>query len=88
MILCVLDSRNLLFSEPRQAIYELDDFSAEVWRSLERGLTEEEIAKKMMLAGARFREVREAVAASVQKLREIEASDSAPQPRESSCRSD
>ena len=72
LILAVLDQRNLLFSEARQAVYELDDLSAHVWRCLDSRLAPEQIVADMVQAGAEKAEAAKAVAAAADKLREIE----------------
>ena len=73
MVLATLDSHNLLFGEAAQAVYELDDFSAHVWRSLNSGLSPEQIAGEMIEAGADRQAAHSAVAAAVQQLDAIGA---------------
>jgi len=81
LILAVLDQRNLLFSEARQAVYELDDLSAHVWRCLDSGLAPEQIVADMVQAGAEKAAAANAVAAAAEKLREIELGEqSVPSP--------
>ena len=46
-----LAGRNLLFSEERQAIYELDDMSAYVWCATSRGLNPASIVREMVSEG-------------------------------------
>ena len=43
--------RNLLFSEDRQAIYQHDDVTAHVWRSIERGLDTVQIVEDLVAQG-------------------------------------
>ena len=78
MVLAVLDARNLLFSESAQSLYELDDFSAYVWRSLDSGLSPEQIVREVIEAGTDSAAAEKAVAAAVRTLRTIEAKTAAP----------
>lgn len=75
MLLAVLESRNLLFSEATQAVYELDDFSAYVWRSMQAGLDQGDIASEMAEAGASPDESAASLKSAIQKLRALQASD-------------
>ena len=50
-VLADLDGRKLLFSEANQAIYEMSDLSASVWRSLDKGLSTAEIARELVATG-------------------------------------
>jgi hypothetical protein len=78
LVLAVLDARNLLFSESEQSLYELDDFSAYVWRSLDSGLSPEQIAGEVIEAGTDIEAAEKAVAAAVRTLRTIECRPAAP----------
>lgn len=78
MVLAVLDSRNLLFNEAAQSIYELDDFSAYVWRSLASGLSPEQISEEVVQDGDDPEAVENAVAAAVESLRALERVIGAP----------
>jgi len=83
MLLAVLESRNLLFSEAAQAVYELDDFSAYVWRSMQAGLGQSDIAREMAEAGAEPVESAGTIQSAILKLRDLQASDTAERKRRS-----
>jgi len=46
-----LAGRNLLFCEDRQAIYQYDDVTASIWRSIERGLDPVRIVEDLVAQG-------------------------------------
>jgi hypothetical protein len=66
-----LTGRNLLFSESAQAIYELDDFAAFLWRGLDRGLTDEDILTEVARSKPGEYVDRTALATALAQLREI-----------------
>ena len=70
-VLAVLDSRNLLFGEAVQAVYELDGFSAYLWRSFTSGLTDEQIASEIAGTAGDLESAHRAIAVSAQQLLEI-----------------
>jgi len=78
LVLSILDSRNLLFSEVAQSIYELDDFSAYVWRSLDSGLSPQQIVGEIIQDGGDPKAMEVAVAAAVQSLRALECKTATP----------
>lgn len=51
LILAALGNRNLAFSEGRQAVYELDDFTAYVWRSQDSGMGADQIVGEIINTG-------------------------------------
>jgi hypothetical protein len=69
-VLAVLDSRNLLFSADAQAVYELDDFSAHLWRSFSSGLSDEAIAREIGDSAGTVETVHRMIAASAEQLLE------------------
>lgn len=74
-----LDGRNLLFSEAHQAVYDLDDLTAYVWRSLGAGLSPKLIVREMEGAGLAADQSRKAFRAAVEQLQSIRDS-AAPRP--------
>lgn len=73
-MLRALGPRNLLFSESRQAVYELDELAAFVWRSLDSGMSPDLLVREMIEAGMGGDEARCAVRASLDLLEPIRAS--------------
>lgn len=71
-VLAVVDSRSLLFSEAAQAVYELDEFSAYIWRSLNSGFSTEQIVGEIVDAGGEPEAAHRAIVAAVQQLLVIE----------------
>lgn len=70
LVLALLDSRNLLFNADAQAIYELDDFSADLWRSSSSALTNEEIASEIAKSAGSLESAHRMIAASAEQLLE------------------
>lgn len=51
-ILAVLGNRSLVFNEGLQAIFELDGLAAFVWRSLDAGMSRDQMVRELGIAGA------------------------------------
>jgi hypothetical protein len=64
----VLAGRNLLFSEARQAIYDLNDVAAYVWQSLEEGLRPDAMVAELVAAGGNVDDARSAVHGSLERF--------------------
>ena len=79
-VLADLDDRNLLFSEADQAIYELSDLAASVWRSLDEGLNAVEVVRELMAAGLHSYQAEHAVKATMLERRKLSAVPSASAP--------
>ena len=71
--IAVLDGRNLGFSEAAQAIYELNDLAAYVWRSLDSGLSAAAIAGELVGTGLDQGEAESAVALALDQVRPLRA---------------
>lgn len=70
-VLAALGDRNLVFSEERQAVYELDDLAAYVWRSLESGMSADQIVREIIETGVDRAKAKSAVAAALKPLRQL-----------------
>lgn len=69
--LAALGRHNIVFSEVRQAVYELDDLSAFVWRCLDSELDTTQIVDELVEFGVARSKAREAVTAVLVELREL-----------------
>jgi hypothetical protein len=70
-ILVALGDRNLLFNEDRQAIYDLDDLSAYVWRSLDAGMSADQIKREIIGRGMDRDQTESAVELALDSLRPL-----------------
>lgn len=74
-VLRPLGGRNLLFNESQQAVYELDDLAAYVWRSQDAGLSSEQIVRELANVGAGLEDAGRAVEAGLDRLVPIQSAD-------------
>ena len=74
-VLRSLAGRNLLFSEMQQAVYELDDLGAYVWRCRHAGLSPEQIVRELADAGVDFDDAAEVVGAGLGRLVPIQGTN-------------
>lgn len=70
-ILAVVGDRNLVFSEANQAIYELGDLAAYIWRSLDAGLSADQIIGELFEAGVDPAEAKFAVPLAIAELQTL-----------------
>lgn len=70
--------RNLLFSEAGQAIHELSDLAAYVWRSVEQGLSATEMTAELIATGLAADRAQAAIAAALEDFRALRAIDTIP----------
>jgi hypothetical protein len=73
-ILVALGNRNLVFSEAGQAIYELDDFAAYVWQSLDAGASADQIRREIIATGVDRDQAESAVEVALESLRSLRPS--------------
>lgn len=66
-----LAGRNLLFIEAQQRIFELDDFSAYVWRAASRGLSQTLIVREMISEGIDRSLAEDVVSACLNRLNRL-----------------
>jgi len=78
--LAALGDRNLLFNEAHQAVYELNDLAAYVWRSLDTGMGEGAIVRELIETGLDPDQAGSAVLATLQELRTLHTATRAPPP--------
>lgn len=71
MILRSLAGRNLLFDQTDQAIYEIDDFSAAVWRYLDDGVNQTEMVSRLVTPGSDAKAMTAALDASLAALQPL-----------------
>ena len=71
--LALVGGRHLLFSEAGQAIHELSDLSAYVWRSVDAGLSAAEMEGELVASGIDTDQARAAVAAALEGFRALRA---------------
>lgn len=79
-ILAALGDRHLAFSEQHQAIYELDDLAAYVWRSLDAGMSVDQIVREIIESGVGSAEAKSAVRGAAESLRALGHAPVAPLP--------
>ena len=79
LLLESIGDRHLAFSEAHQAIYELNEAAAHVWRSLDGGMSVVDITRELVEAGADPDQAERAVATSFERLRTLLA-EAAPAP--------
>lgn len=81
-VLRTLGQHNLLFSEVDQRVYELDDLTAFVWKSLQKGMLTEVIVEELIAAGLDGEAATCAVHAALGQLSSVERPDAVPKPRQ------
>ena len=79
-VLAALGDRNLVFSEDRQAIYELHDLAAFVWRCLDEGLSPDQIVHNLVDTGVARDEARRSVTATLEELSVLRSTTAASPP--------
>ena len=79
-ILAVVGDRNLVFSGAHQAIYELSDLAAYVWRSLDGGMSAAGIAGELIGTGVDPGEAQCAVTVTLEEVRRLRSLITAPMP--------
>lgn len=67
----VLGDRNLAFSEGRQAVYELDDLAAYVWRSVDAGMSADQIVREIIDTGVGHDQAESAVEIALEELQTL-----------------
>ena len=70
-MLASVGNRNLLFSEAQQAVYELNDPAAYVWRSLDTGMNAVEMVRELIGIGVDADQAESIVADSLERLRTV-----------------
>jgi hypothetical protein len=71
LIHAVLGDRKLVFSEGHQAVYELDDLAAYVWRSLDTGMSADQIVREIIETGVGRDQAESAVEVALEGLRTL-----------------
>jgi hypothetical protein len=80
-ILAVIADRNLVFNEEQQAVYELDDLAAYVWRSFDAGMRPDQIVREINLVGVDHHQATRAVELALESLGALRhATGSSPPP--------
>lgn len=78
LILAAFDNRTLLFSEAHQTVYELNDFAAHVWRSLDAGRSAAGIVRKLTDNGLDRDQAERAVEVTVEQRRRFQVATVEP----------
>ena len=77
-VFTVVGDRTLIFSEARQAIYELSDLAAYVWRSLDAGMSADGISSELVRTGVDPDEAQGAVADTLEQIRTLRTTTTVP----------
>jgi hypothetical protein len=80
LIHAALGDRNLVFSEEHQAVYELDDLAAYVWRSLDTGVSADQIVCEIINTGVDPEQAESAVEVALEGLRTLRQATVASSP--------
>ncbi|MDQ3139111.1 MAG: hypothetical protein M3Q15_00080 [Pseudomonadota bacterium] len=80
MILAVVGDRNLVFSEAHQAIHELSDLAAYVWRSLDAGMSAGGIVRELIDTGVDPDQAESTVGVTLEELRTLRTATTAQLP--------
>ena len=78
--LAVVDGRTLVFSEAAQAVYEINDLAAYVWRSLDGGLSVADLVGELVGTGLDPTEAERTVRLTLEQVRPLRTTGSASSP--------